>query len=129
MGRRAGAETVARLLQLHTTRGEWGQVELADRLGVTTRTIRETMVVLAAAGLPVERVELSGRSVTWRVGPVVLGSRLEPASPGPPRVSTGQMRGALGRIGTSQLRRPSKGLDAPGGARKTKMRKRRRDGT
>lgn len=98
MGRRAGAETVARLLQLYTTRGEWGQVELAERLGVATKAVRETMVVLAAAGLPVERIELSGREIAWRLGPITIGSTVEPARPAPLRVAAARIRGAVERM-------------------------------
>lgn len=108
MGRRAGAETVARLLQLYTTRGEWGQVELAERLAVSTKTVKETMAVLAAVGLPVERVEFSVREIAWRLGPMTIGSKLEPARPTKLRVAADMVRGVVQRLsGPPSLARKS----------------------
>jgi predicted DNA-binding transcriptional regulator YafY len=44
-------ETPGRLLQLHR---DWSGTELADRLGVTTRTIRRDVDRLRDLGYPVE---------------------------------------------------------------------------
>jgi biotin operon repressor len=79
MGRRSSAETPARVLAAFVGRGEWDQPALAEHLGVKVRSLRVAMGVLAAAGIPVERIEHSGREVAWRVGPVTIGDHLRPA--------------------------------------------------
>lgn len=75
MGRRSAAETPARILALYRGRGEWDQVDLAERLGVTPRALRHAMASLRRAGIPVERVEYSGIEIGWRLPPITLGGR------------------------------------------------------
>jgi predicted DNA-binding transcriptional regulator YafY len=69
-------ETSARLLRLLTllqTRREWSGQELADRLGVTTRTVRRDVDKLRDLGYPVH----AGKGITggYRLGP---GAKLPP---------------------------------------------------
>ena len=91
MGRRAQAETPARILAAYVGRGEWEQPALAAKLGITVRPLRLAMAMIAAAGIPVERIQHSGRAVSWRVGPVTIGEHDRPA------------RVARGRVARSSL--------------------------
>jgi predicted DNA-binding transcriptional regulator YafY len=67
MGRRSATETMAGIYQRFLERSVWPQKELADVLGVTTKTLRRCLQELCREGLPLQR-EAAGRAkVTWRM--------------------------------------------------------------
>src|ERR1051326_6979572 len=67
------SERLLRLLSLLQARRDWTSAELAARLGVTTRTIRNDIGRLRALGYPVEA--RPGVAGGYRLGP---GSSLPP---------------------------------------------------
>ncbi|MEV4475315.1 MULTISPECIES: helix-turn-helix transcriptional regulator [Nonomuraea] len=67
------AARLLRLLSLLQSRTDWPGPELAERLGVSTRTIRSDVERLRALGYPVSAV--SGTAGGYRLGP---GARLPP---------------------------------------------------
>ncbi len=67
------AARLLHLLSLFTTRPAWNATELAERLGVTTRTVRRDVAALRDLGYPVESD--AGRTGGYRLG---VGGRLPP---------------------------------------------------
>jgi predicted DNA-binding transcriptional regulator YafY len=87
-------ETSARLLRLLTllqTRREWSGADLAERLGVTTRTIRRDVDKLRALDYPVNAT--SGTAGGYQLGP---GTELPPLLLDDDRGGRGRDRPAYG---------------------------------
>lgn len=70
------AARLLRLLSLLQTRPLWDGAELADRLGVTTRTVRRDVTRLRSLGYPVEAD--AGHGGGYRLGHLGQGGRLPP---------------------------------------------------
>jgi len=69
----SSAARLLHLLSLFTTRPVWNATELAERLGVTTRTVRRDVAQLRDLGYPIESD--AGRTGGYRLG---AGGRLPP---------------------------------------------------
>src|SRR5260221_10570283 len=92
-------ETSARLLRLLSllqTRGDWTGPQLAERLGVTTRTIRNDIERLRSLGYPVDATPGVSGGYRFGGGAALPPPPLDAAGAGAPGAGAGAPGGGAG---------------------------------